>query len=60
MPERIEIADYAWVWPAVFTDCWVVDCTDCGSLVLPRPATQGQAIRLANLHNAIRHGGKGQ
>ena len=57
--------DYAWVWEDCgapyaaldHTERWVVDCPDCGQLILAG-STRDQALRMANLYNTIRHGSK--
>ena len=55
----IYMKDSAWVWLDLDHEFktgeerWVVDCADCGEFTLTD--TRVQAVRMANMHNAIRH-----
>ena len=58
----IEMNDYATVWldfsDREVPDRWVVDCSDCGQLMLTG-SSRALAVRIANMHNTARHSSPG-
>ena len=62
---EVKMKDHAWVWPDLDHEFktgeerWVVDCPYHGQLI-HAGSTRDQAIRIANLHNTVRHSNRGE